>query len=170
MKKFFCLLLVLAMTASVALAEGGLTDFVTTDIEGHVVTQDIFADYDLTVVNIWATWCGYCIDEMPELSQLKTMLPDNVNFITLCEDASSDLKLAGDILRSAGANFQTLVVNEDIYEQFLYQVYAFPTTCFLNSEGMPVAQPLVGVPSLDGAADAYYAITMSILDLLEGRT
>ena len=167
MKKFFCLLLILAMTASIALAEGGLTDFVTTDIEGHTVTQDIFADYDLTVVNIWATWCGYCLDEMPELSQLKTMLPDNVNFITLCEDASADLKLAGDILRSSGANFQTLVVNEAIYDQFLYQVYAFPTTYFLNSEGMPVVQPLVGVPSLENAADAYYAITMSVLDMME---
>ena len=168
MKKLFCLFLILAMPFSVALADDGLTHFTTTDMEGHTVTQDIFAEYDLTVVNIWATWCGYCIEEMPELSQLKTMLPDNVNFITLCEDASADLKLAGDILRSAGANFQTLIVNDEIYDQFLYQIYAFPTTCFLNSEGMLVAQPIVGVPSLDGAADAYYAITMGVLDMLEG--
>ena len=168
MKKLFCLLLILVMTASAALAEGGLTEFTTTDMEGHTVTQDIFADYDLTVVNIWATWCGYCIEEMPELSKLNTMLPDNVNFITLCEDASTDLKLAGDILRASGANFQTLIVNEEIYDQFLYQVYAFPTTFFLDREGQPVVQPLVGVPSLENAADAYYAITMSVLGMLEG--
>ena len=167
MKKLFCLFLILAMSISVALADEGLTNFTTTDMEGHAVTQEIFADYDLTVVNIWATWCGFCIEEMPELAQLNTMLPDNVNFITLCEDASVDLKLAGDILRTSGANFQTLIVNQEIYDNFLYQVYAFPTTYFLDSNGMPVAQPIVGVPSLENAADVYYAITMSVLDALE---
>ena len=163
MKKFFCLMLVLAMLGTFALAEVGLTDFTTVDMEGNTVTQDIFADYDLTVVNVWATWCGYCIQEMPELAKLKTMLPENVNFISVCEDAHLDLDLASDILNSSGANFQTLLLTQEIYDQFFYQIEAFPTTYFLDSEGMPVVEPIVGVPSLENAADAYYGRTMRVL-------
>ena len=167
MKKLFCLLIVAALAFSAAFAEIGLTDFTTTDMEGNTVTQEIFADYDLTVVNLWATWCGYCLEEMPELARLKTMLPKNVNFITLCEDAHLDMDLANEILQSSGANFQTLVNTQEIYDQFFSLITAFPTTVFLDSEGILVGKPIVGVPSLENAADAYYAYTMEVLDAME---
>ena len=167
MKKIFCLLLILVMLGSIALADEGLTKVTTTDMEGHTVTQDIFADYDLTVVNVWATWCGPCLSELPELPKLKTMLPENVNFITLCCDASADMKLAGEILRSAGANFQTLVVNQELMENFVSYISAIPTTCFVDSEGNLLVTPLVGVPSATDPAGAYYDITMSVLALME---
>ena len=169
MKKIFCLLLVLALLGSVSLAADGLTNFTTTDMEGNTVTQDIFADYDLTVVNLWATWCGYCVQEMPELAKLKTMLPDNVNFITLCEDAHLDMDLANEILTSSGANYQTLINTQEIYDQFFYQIEYFPTTYFLDSKGMPIGDPIVGAPSLENAADIYYGRTMYVLSMLEDQ-
>ena len=164
MKKLFCMLLIAALTFSAALAEIGLTDFTTTDMEGNIVTQEIFADYDLTVVNLWATWCGYCIEEMPELAKFKDMLPENVNFITLCEDAHLDMDLANEILTVSGANFQTLINTQEIYDQFFYLITAFPTTVFLNSEGVLVGTPIIGVPSLENPAEAYYAYTMEVLE------
>ncbi len=169
MKKIFCVALALALLCASALAEVGLASFSTTDMEGHAVTQDIFSDYDLTVVNIWATWCGYCIEEMPSFSVLKTSLPDNVNFITLCQDASDNMQLVGEILRTSGANFQTLVSNAEIEEQLLSQVYAFPTTYFLDSQGLAVTDPIVGVPSLDDPAGAYYELAMGVLSQLEAK-
>ena len=51
---FMALILILAVSASAA--EVGLTNFTTTDMEGNIVTQDIFADYDLTMVNSGAAW------------------------------------------------------------------------------------------------------------------
>ena len=163
MKKLFCLLLILSMMLSLAFAEEGLPSFTTTDMDGNTVTQDIFANYDLTVVNIWTTWCIYCIEEMPALAQFKTMLPDNVNFITLCEDASTDMELAEKILQASGANFQTLIANQEIIDQYLYNVYSIPTTLFLDSNGVPVRSAVVGVPSLESPADAYYGLAMGAL-------
>lgn len=48
-----------------------MPQFMTTDMDGKKVTNDIFADYDMTVVNFWATYCNPCIDELPELAEWK---------------------------------------------------------------------------------------------------
>ena len=169
MKKVLSIIiaLMMLMMVSASAAEVGLTDFITTDMEGNTVTQEIFADYDLTMVNIWATWCGYCVEEMPELAKLKNMLPENVNIITICDDASYEPELTQQILKESGANFQTLQTTDEMYTQLLAYVYAFPTTFFVNSEGIPVVQPLTGVPSMENAADAYYSIIEQILNLME---
>ena len=171
MKRAMILLLALAMlvAAPAALAEtSGLTSFSTYDMEAQPVDESIFSGYDLTMVNIWATWCGYCVQEMPELAKLKDMLPENVNLITICDDATTETELAYNILQQTGAtNFQTLMGTQEIYDQFLYQVYAFPTTYFLDSEGNPVGEPIVGVPDLEDAAGAYYGVIQEVLAMLE---
>ena len=41
--------------------------FTAQTLDGTEVTQDIFKETDLTMVNIWGTFCGPCIREMPEL-------------------------------------------------------------------------------------------------------
>jgi len=160
--------LVMLLAASASALEVGLTDFTTTDMDGNTVTEEIFADYDLTMVNVWATWCGYCVDEMPDLAKLKDMLPENINLITVCDDADVEPELAQRILQESGANFQTLKITEDMYNSLLAYVYSFPTTFFLDSRGVPVVQPIMGVPSLENAAEAYYSIIQQVLEMMEG--
>ena len=138
------------------------------DLDGNVVTETIFESYDLTMVNIWATWCGYCVYEMPELARLQNMLPENVNLISICDDAADEPELAASILNASGCSFQTLAASEEMYDQLLGGVYAFPTTYFLDSEGMPVGEPIIGVISLDGdAAELYAGVVQEVLDMLE---
>ena len=168
MKKIFALMLALALTLGLAAfaeeSSYGFGEFTTIDTEGNTVTQEIFADYDLTMVNIWATWCGYCIDEMPEFTELKDRLPENVNLITIGTDAHVETELTLEILASVNANFQTLILTQEMVDQLISQVYAFPTTFFLDSEGKVVGEPIVGVPSLDNAGDAYYDYMMYLMD------
>ena len=167
MKKILAMLtaLVLLLCASAFAAEAkiGFGEFTTIDMEGNTVTQDIFADYDLTMVNIWATWCGYCIDEMPEFNEIKDRLPENANLITIGTDAHIEMDLALEILASVNANFQTLILTQEMVDQLVGQVYAFPTTFFLDSEGKVVGEPIVGVPSLDNAGDSYYDYMMYLM-------
>ena len=175
MKKCFALLIALMLFASFAMAETGLTNFVTYDINPanadiRAVSQDIFAGYDVTMVNIWATWCGYCIKGMPELAKLKDMLPENVNLITICDDATTEPQLAQEILKITGAtNFPTLMASADMYDQLLGQIYSFPTTYFLDSTGMPITQPVIGVPSLSDTAEIYLAMINEVLAMVEAE-
>ena len=45
--------------------------FSTTDVVGKTYTQDVFADYDLTLVNVFTTWCSPCVEEIPVLEKLR---------------------------------------------------------------------------------------------------
>ena len=63
-----------------------LTSFIADTLEGGTFTQDDLAAKDLTVMYVWSTTCGYCVDEMPELAEFAATLPDNVQLITYCAD------------------------------------------------------------------------------------
>lgn len=171
MKKIIALIMVLAMLAALpafaAETVPGLTAFNTIDTDGNTVTQEIFEPYDLTMVNVWATWCGYCVLEMPEFTELKERLPENMNIITIGTDAHTETELTMEILASANANFQTLILTQEMVDQLVNQVYAFPTTFFLDSEGKVVGEPIIGVPSLENAGDAYYDYMMYLMGTME---
>lgn len=166
MKKMLIFLLTAVLLLQSAAFAVGFGEFTTVDTDGNTVTQEIFADYELTMVNIWATWCGYCIEEMPAFAELTERLPENVNLITICTDADTEAELAGEILSYAGANFQTLLVSDEMNAQLISHIYAFPTTYFLDSAGQAVGDPIVGVPSLEDPADAYYDYIVYLLGSL----
>ncbi len=44
--------------------------FKTTDMDGNEMDDSIFSKNENTIINIWASWCGPCIDELPLLQKL----------------------------------------------------------------------------------------------------
>ena len=50
--------------------------FETTGIDGKTYTEKVFSDYDLTLVNIFTTWCSPCVKEIPELQELYKEMKD----------------------------------------------------------------------------------------------
>ena len=64
--------------------------FETKDIYGNTVSDDIFSQYDVTVVNVWGTFCYYCIVEMPELQEWYESMPSNVNIIGIVCDIQDE--------------------------------------------------------------------------------
>lgn len=43
--------------------------FSTIDMYGNPVTSSILENADITLINYWATWCGPCVGEMPDLQE-----------------------------------------------------------------------------------------------------
>lgn len=63
-------------------------EFSESDTQGNVVTNDIFGDYDATILNFWNNGCGTCIEEMPELEELYHQLQErNINLIGVGTDS-----------------------------------------------------------------------------------
>ena len=123
--------------------------FTTTDLSGNTVTNELFAGKDLTVVNIWGTYCGPCIDEMDELAAWSAAMPDNVQLVGLVSDLYSledneTLEMAQLICESTGAdNYLHLVTSAD-FNGLMSTVVGVPTTYFVDATGAVVGQPIVG--------------------------
>lgn len=141
-----------------------MPEFSMTDMDGNKVTNDTFADYDLTVVNFWATYCNPCIDELPELTEWKKELPDNVNLIGLLVDVdekgSDQYKLAEKIIKETGADYQHLIATEE-FDDMISNLVGVPTTFFVDSAGKIIGEPFAGAD-----VDAY---KQTVEDYLNGK-
>ena len=130
--------------------EGDFSQFETQTLSGETVTQDIFADYDLTMVKLWTTWCNYCITEMEEMPELKDSLPEGVNIISICLDGADDMELTQEIVDYMGINYPTLLASESLNSCALQYISSVPTTLFVDSTGKVIGQPITGVPAKSG--------------------
>ena len=67
---------------------GNLGKFSMEDINGSAYTEELFADHDLTMVNVFTTWCTPCIREIPDLEKLhKEMEGQGVGVVGIVLDA-----------------------------------------------------------------------------------
>ena len=120
----------------------------TVDLDGNTVnTADLFAQNKITMVNIWATCCGPCINEMPELEKIhQEYAEEGAGVIGLVLDvpAGNDqlLQDALDILDETGVTYTNIRAWNGLGETL--QVNAVPTTYFVDSEGKIMGDPIVG--------------------------
>ena len=140
-----------------------LSDFEVTDLNGNTVTQDIFKDYDITMINIWATWCGPCRNELPAIQAAYEKLPENANIISICQDAAEETDVANAIINKTGIAFPVLIPNEQMNESVLSNVSAFPTTIFVDNEGHMIGKPQIGVPSGGDVTQLYLNLINSAM-------
>ena len=95
------------------------------------------------MINIWATFCGPCINEMPDLQELSEEHADKgLQVMGLCSDVYTGegiderLMLEGEeVLSVTGAEYLQVIPNSDTAEELLSDVLAVPTTYFVDSEG-----------------------------------
>ena len=132
-------------------AAGLLSSFSTTDLEGNAVDQSILEDYDLTMVNVWATYCTPCLQEMPDLGELASEYADKgVQILGLVSDvlnsdgtiSDSQVETAQEIVEETGASYQHLLPSADLLG-LLSQIYGVPTTFFVDSAGNQVGYAYV---------------------------
>ena len=113
--------------------------FEGTDLNGNTVSQAIFSQSKLTMVNVWATYCNPCLTEMPGLGELAAEY-DKAEFqiIGIVSDVieGNDQSLAENLVEQTSANYTHLLLNESIYYGLLMDVTAVPTTFFIDEDGM----------------------------------
>ena len=130
-----------------------LKSFTAQTLDGGTLTEKDLAGRELTVINIWQTTCGPCIDEMPELAKLAKALPDNVSLITWCLDGLDEKAAAQEILEDSGFENATIISGDgDLLKLYRSLMYT-PTTVALDSDGNMVGEPLIGSP--ENAEEAY---------------
>ncbi len=113
--------------------------FEGTDLEGNTVSSEIFSQSKLTMVNVWATYCGPCLREMPSLGELSAEYDaEDFQIMGIISDVQEgeDQSYAESLIQQTGANYIHLLLNESIYYALLTDVTAVPTTFFLDTDGI----------------------------------
>lgn len=133
-------------------------EFATQDVNGTSYTQDIFKDYDLTLVNIFTTWCSPCVAEMPELEDLYQQMKDKgVGVVGVVLDvlnekgeaSKEDLERAQLLVEKTGVTYPILLPDATYFNGRLTGIQAFPETFFVDEEGNIVGETYSGSGDLE---------------------
>ena len=136
-----------------------LSVFTAPDLEGNTIDQTYLADKKLTMVNIWATTCGFCIDEMPELAELNKEYADQgfqvIGIVTDVFDrdggfSGTQIEKAKEIVNVQGADYLQLLPSEDLLAVILaIPSNSVPLTFFVDAEGNLVGKIYAGALGKD---------------------
>lgn len=121
-------------------------EFEAETIDGESVTQDIFGQSKLTMVNIWGTFCGPCIQEMPELGEIsRSYDTGEFQMIGLISDVMEPQDAdAKEIIDSTQADYVHLIASPDLQRNILSRVSVVPTTVFVDADGNQVGEAYAG--------------------------
>ncbi len=122
------------------------------DLDGNDVNlKDIVSGNKVTMINVWGTFCGPCIEEMPYLAELHEkykeqgfgivgltidVLDDNDKLINdLVEDGK-------DIVSETGVTYPILMETSEMKE--IFATSAVPASYFVDQNGNQIGKTLIG--------------------------
>ena len=154
MKKLFAIVTMLAVaTLMFAQKAGDKITFTATDLNGAAVTSEMFAKNKVTMLNIWGTFCGPCIREMPDLAKLSEANKANgvevagIVIDILDRKGNIDPRIktnAQTIIQQTGAAYTHIVPSKEMTGGLLKNVQAVPTTIFVDSNGNQIGEAYLG--------------------------
>jgi thiol-disulfide isomerase/thioredoxin len=124
-------------------------EFTTVDLDGNEVTQDVFADAKITMINFWGTYCNPCIKELPELQKISKKYEGDAQLIGVPIDVdfsdkdSAAYKNALKYLEWAEADYLNIQIAGGLLEYAQTMQYV-PTSIFVDSEGNIICDPVIG--------------------------
>lgn len=133
--------------------------FESEDIFGNSINDDVFKNADLTLLNIFATWCPPCVEEMPHLSSLNEEFKDkSFQVVGFCVDLRNTesgepdneaIATAKELYSNVNSSYPYIIPDETFLNGILFVQY-FPTTVFLDKNGKMIGEPVVGANSYEG--------------------
>ena len=129
-----------------------LSNLQTMDIDGKEFSGKNFSDYDLTMVNVFATWCSLCVQEIPDLAEIqKEMKDQGVNIVGVVTDTVDQtgenqeaLEKAKLIRERSKAEYPFLIPDKSNFNGRLSGIQAFPETFFVDKKGQIVGETYSG--------------------------
>ncbi len=135
------IILMTAVFGNIAYADTGvgvepgqaMPDFtVSLTDETAATLSDILKEKDLVVLNIFATWCGPCEKEFPDMENVYQANKDRMEIISVSGDPSDTMEMIADYKAGHGLSFPMGQAGDSL--DFL-SISGFPTTIFVDCNG-----------------------------------
>lgn len=120
--------------------------FAGKDVNGESVDMaEVFAGNRITMVNLWASWCGPCAGEIPELERMNAEFKEKgcaVVGILLDGEDPEGLEYGKHILKESNVTYLNVIAPADLEDEIGLEGY--PTTYFVDSNGKILGDPVIG--------------------------
>jgi peroxiredoxin len=109
-------------------------DFTLKDLDGNEVS---LSDYKgkIVVLNFWATWCRYCIEEMPDFNELDKEMADAGDGVVLAVNVQEPYNKVNEYITNNDFGIKVLLDEDGYIAGAIYGVEGYPTTFVLNKDG-----------------------------------
>jgi thiol-disulfide isomerase/thioredoxin len=114
-------------------------DFTLPDLKGTETSLSQFRG-KVVFINFWATWCGYCRDEMPDLDAFQKEYDGDVVVLAIALDDPSTVEA---FVQEGGFSFRVLLDPQKATGK-AYGVRYLPTTVVVDASGR-IVEEVVGM-------------------------
>lgn len=128
--------------------DASFSDFSLTTLTGDTLDQTIMTENKLIMVNYWATWCGPCVGEIPDLVKISKDYADKGFALVGVLTGDDDIDGAKQFIADEKVTYP-IVLPEGPFLSYSSDIYAIPTTLFFDSTGKQIGQTVVGSKSYD---------------------
>lgn len=110
-------------------------DFTVEDADGNKVALSSFAGRPI-VMNFWASWCPYCVQELPEFQAAYDKYGDDVVFliIDLADGSRETVSKGKDYIAENGYTFP-VYFDTELSAAYAYSISSIPLTVFIDADG-----------------------------------
>ena len=128
------------------------------DKDGKQISFVEFSKGKPVLVNFWATWCGPCIKETPDLVELnKEYSSKGALFIGISADRGDDaMELVSAFTKKFEVTYPNVIDNGDLEEAF-GGLRGYPTTFYIDKNGK-IVKKMIGAQSKETFAKEFDAI------------
>ena len=135
-------------------------DISFTDASGRILKLSDFRGR-YVLINLWATWCGPCITELPELAKLNAELPqDRATVVPIDLLEKLDAQKVGDFLGMHDAGALPVYIDRELSVMKGFGANELPLTILIDAEGHEIARA-AGAQKWDDPASVAYLKTIS---------
>ena len=130
--------------ASVSFYDAGGKQLALADLKGRYV-----------LLNLWATWCGPCITELPALNRLRKEVPQDKIAVIPLDMEKLDAAKVSDFLKMHGLDDMPIYIDRDYSALRGFAANELPLTVLIDSTGHEVARA-AGAQKWDDPASVAY--------------
>lgn len=102
------------------------------------------------IIHFWATWCGACVDEIPQLDKFAAENKDKFHFLVVASDQTQG-QAVREFYRKHNIKNLTLYIEDEGKLARGLRITALPTSVFVNSKGRELGRIVGPVEWMDEA-------------------
>lgn len=129
-------------------------DFSVTTLTGEQVTLSEFKGKKPVYLKFWATWCSYCIVEMPHLQDIENRFGDDIEVLAVNVGINDSVANIQKLYQGEGFNLPTTIDQQGTLTS-LYGVVGTPNHVLINRDGTVEYRTFLATDELDGVIDKW---------------